>query len=433
MIMTDTSNKLDLPFLFPAQAQKHVSYNEAIERLDALVQLSVISRQVGDSGVKAQLGDVYIIPDMADGAWADRVGELAVWTASGWTYIAARTGWRSWLQDERADVIFLEGEGWENMQSGQAAEHVERFGINASADDVNRLSMNADASLFNHDGQDHRLVINRASISDTASIIFQTDFVGQIEAGLTSAESFDIRVSRDGVSFQSSMSIDTSGHVDFPRGMNQPLLADAVADAGADTRVIGPPNLITVGVGRRIFGLVANRCFFSPFYVDRVTEYIGANVALTQAPSEADAVLRAGLYRVGEAAGNSWNVGQLEIDLGAQVCSEPGHYEFTNEAGILLQPGWYLQVLCTNGSGAQVRCLEWRTPGVLQFIPNHSSSDVDYRLGGIARYLTDNVDSSVAIEGLPTIWQSNPAADAVSSVFTQLIMGVPIWRRESWA
>ena len=39
----DTSPNLALPYLLANQAQKHVTVNEALRRLDALVQLSVLS------------------------------------------------------------------------------------------------------------------------------------------------------------------------------------------------------------------------------------------------------------------------------------------------------------------------------------------------------------------------------------------------------
>ena len=35
--MTDTSSNLKLPFILPSQAQKHVTHNEALQILDALV------------------------------------------------------------------------------------------------------------------------------------------------------------------------------------------------------------------------------------------------------------------------------------------------------------------------------------------------------------------------------------------------------------
>ena len=42
--MSDLSPNLSLPYLAPAQAQKHVTHNEALGLLDAVVQLAVQSR-----------------------------------------------------------------------------------------------------------------------------------------------------------------------------------------------------------------------------------------------------------------------------------------------------------------------------------------------------------------------------------------------------
>jgi len=42
--MSDTSTHLGLPYLLAAQAQKHVTHNEALRLLDAIVQLSVLER-----------------------------------------------------------------------------------------------------------------------------------------------------------------------------------------------------------------------------------------------------------------------------------------------------------------------------------------------------------------------------------------------------
>ena len=39
--MSDSSALLSLPYLMPAQAQKHVTHNEAIRMLDVFVQLTV--------------------------------------------------------------------------------------------------------------------------------------------------------------------------------------------------------------------------------------------------------------------------------------------------------------------------------------------------------------------------------------------------------
>lgn len=42
--MTDDSARLGLPYVMAGQLQKHVTVNEALTRLDALVQTAVVSR-----------------------------------------------------------------------------------------------------------------------------------------------------------------------------------------------------------------------------------------------------------------------------------------------------------------------------------------------------------------------------------------------------
>ena len=42
----DSTPNLDLPYIAAAQAQKHVTHNEAIRALDAIVQLAVLDRDL---------------------------------------------------------------------------------------------------------------------------------------------------------------------------------------------------------------------------------------------------------------------------------------------------------------------------------------------------------------------------------------------------
>jgi hypothetical protein len=39
--MSETTANLELPYILPSQAQKHVTHNEALQRLDAVTQLTV--------------------------------------------------------------------------------------------------------------------------------------------------------------------------------------------------------------------------------------------------------------------------------------------------------------------------------------------------------------------------------------------------------
>ena len=73
-----TSPHLQLPLLAAAQAQKHVTHNEAILALDALVHLSVSSRAVADPPPSAEDRARFIVASPAAGDWAGREGDVAV-------------------------------------------------------------------------------------------------------------------------------------------------------------------------------------------------------------------------------------------------------------------------------------------------------------------------------------------------------------------
>jgi len=56
------TTRLELPFLAAGQAQKHVTVNESLIRLDALVQLAVVSVTASAQPGAPTDGQVYILP-----------------------------------------------------------------------------------------------------------------------------------------------------------------------------------------------------------------------------------------------------------------------------------------------------------------------------------------------------------------------------------
>ncbi|KCZ49341.1 DUF2793 domain-containing protein [Hyphomonas pacifica] len=196
----DHSSHLGLPYLQPSQAQKHVTINESLERLDALVQLSVISRVTDISDVTPTEGDRYLIPDGATGGWAGRQTEIAAWYAGEWIFVTPGAGWQAWVMDEAKRIVFQAG-AWAG-----AAEEAARFGVNIAPDDIRRLSVRSAQSLFTHDGGDHRLVINKNASMDIASLVFQQNYSGRSELSLGADGAFALRTSEDGSSWQSRFS-----------------------------------------------------------------------------------------------------------------------------------------------------------------------------------------------------------------------------------
>ena len=80
--------------------------------------------------------------------------------------------------------------------------------------------MAADATLLTHAGSDHRLKVNKAADTDTASLLFQSDFTGHAEMGLTGGTDFALRVSADGTTFTDALSADAAtGTLSAPAGI----------------------------------------------------------------------------------------------------------------------------------------------------------------------------------------------------------------------
>ncbi len=108
--MTSTPT-LGLPLLQPSQAQKHVTVNEALVRLDALAQLTLASRSLTQPPAAPVEGDLYAVPTGATGAWSGADGQAAVYVNGGWAFVAPKPGWQGWIADEGAAAQF-DGQAW---------------------------------------------------------------------------------------------------------------------------------------------------------------------------------------------------------------------------------------------------------------------------------------------------------------------------------
>jgi Protein of unknown function (DUF2793) len=229
--MPDQTTFLSLPLILPAQAQKHVTHNEALRILDVAVQLSVINRTRTSAPGTPAVGDRYIIATGATGIWAGRAGRIANYTVDGWDYITPLTGWHAYVAAEGQLAVY-NGSVWDVPG---AASSQPLFGINATADTTNRLSVSSPATLFSHEGNGHQVKVNKAAAADTASVVFQTGFSGRAELGTMGSDAFAVKVSADGVSFAVALTATgPSGHVSLPGG----VLASGftLRDAGDTTK-----------------------------------------------------------------------------------------------------------------------------------------------------------------------------------------------------
>ena len=177
-IMTD-SPLLQLPYVAAAQAQKHVTVNESLRRLDALVQLSAKSAIVADPPGAPAEGDRYLVAALATGAWVGQEGAIAAYQDGAWAFYAPVAGWRLYIEDESATIAY-DGAAW--TSAGQVAARSPTSRASAS---IRVLE------------EDHTLSAGATSdttiqIPDRAVVIGVT---GRVTQAITGATSWDLGVS----------------------------------------------------------------------------------------------------------------------------------------------------------------------------------------------------------------------------------------------
>ncbi|MCV3735802.1 DUF2793 domain-containing protein [Rhizobium sp. TRM96647] len=227
--MQDQTARLGLPYILPSQAQKHVSHNEGLDALDMMVQL--VLADIADAPPPAPAdGACYGVAAAPAGAWSGMAGWVAQWRDGGWHFLQSKAGWLAWCA-LRQRLHVHDGTGWQPFtQIGD----LPTLGINTAADETNRLALSAPASLFSHQGNDHRLKINKAGPDDTASLIFQNNWNGLAEMGLAGNDDFAIKVADGSGGWRTALGIDPSGHVATPHRpaarawLSNPSLSPAV-------------------------------------------------------------------------------------------------------------------------------------------------------------------------------------------------------------
>lgn len=209
------TTRLGLPFVMPAQAQKHVTVNESLRRLDVLVQTCVVSASTAAEPAAPAAGDAFILtPERAGATWsAMRPGSIAAFQDGAFAEIAPVAGQLAFVRDEGALRVF-DGANWASVVS-PSLDASALFGVNAEADAVNRLSVKADAELLSHDdvtpgSGDARKIINKAALGRTAAVLFQSGFSGRAEIGLLGSDALSFKVSSDGATFREILRMDAA-------------------------------------------------------------------------------------------------------------------------------------------------------------------------------------------------------------------------------
>lgn len=126
--MPDQSSRLLLPYLQSGQAQKHVTVNESLMRLDALVQLSVVSATIAAQPGSPADGDLYILPAGKTGAaWGAMTNlALAYWRDGAWEQVTPNEGFLAYVKDVD-QILAYSGSAWLNLAASLRASATDKI------------------------------------------------------------------------------------------------------------------------------------------------------------------------------------------------------------------------------------------------------------------------------------------------------------------
>jgi hypothetical protein len=204
-----TTPRTKLPLLAAAQAQKHVTHNDALVLADALIAPRILDRDLATPPVSPSDGDAYLVRATASGAWSGQEGKIAYCIDGGWRFAAPFAGLTLYVADENV-LLLHTGSGFIDVTSLVSFQNLAMIGINATADTTNKLAVKSSAVLFDNIGAGVQFKINKHAAGDTASLLYQTNYAGRAEIGLTGDDHFHFKVSPDGSSWTEALKLDKS-------------------------------------------------------------------------------------------------------------------------------------------------------------------------------------------------------------------------------
>lgn len=104
------TGRLGLPYIVTAQAQKEVTHNEALNRLDAFVTPVVADISDAPPGSPV-VGDLYIVGTSASGDFTGHENELAQYLTGGWIFYTPFK-WMDAVVESLDSRMTYDGSGW---------------------------------------------------------------------------------------------------------------------------------------------------------------------------------------------------------------------------------------------------------------------------------------------------------------------------------
>jgi hypothetical protein len=213
--MTDTTPRTGAPLLAAAQAQKHVTHNEALYQFDAFLCARFLDRDLTAPPSTPADGDTYLVHATATGDWTGQSGKIAYCADGTWRFYAPFGGLVAYVADE-SKLIVCTGSAWVDYASLMVLQNVPLIGVNTTATAPNLLTVESNAVLFTDvptgsgGTGDVRATLSKQAAANTASFLFQDNFSGRAEIGLAGDDNFHFKVSPDGATWHDAIIVTAS-------------------------------------------------------------------------------------------------------------------------------------------------------------------------------------------------------------------------------
>ena len=231
------SANLALPFIEGGELLPDVTLNETLRLLDTLVQLAVVDRDLNAPPGSPAEGQRWIVKasPAPTGAWAGHGNHVAAWQDGGWVFCVPQVGLvRLRGRRERARRLERHRLGQRARDAVAAFQNLALLGVGTTADATNPFSAKLNNALWvaktvAEGGDGHlRYKMSKESAAKTLSLLFQDNFSGRAEIGLTGDDDFHFKVSADGTSWLDAITIDrTTGKLAASQGFTNPTATRA--------------------------------------------------------------------------------------------------------------------------------------------------------------------------------------------------------------
>jgi len=204
--MTDTPN-LGLPLIAAAQAQKHVTHNEALAVIDVLLQCAVLDKDLATPPAAPAEGVRYIVGPSPVAGWAGQERCIAAWQHGAWRFYAPQPGFVVFVADEGLLYFHAAAEWLPLSAAAGALQNLALLGLGTTADAANPFSAKLNKALWTAKSAaeggtgDLRYTLNKDAVANVLSLLFQTGFAARAELGLIGGDDLVLRLSPDGTSF----------------------------------------------------------------------------------------------------------------------------------------------------------------------------------------------------------------------------------------